>query len=733
MDMGNNKIFNEQNHIPRYGLRKLSLGVASVVLGTTITIVGSNITANADTNDQENTAVSVDNNETPAPAINEQTPADSQTNTTTDPSQDGPSANTPEGPSNPTVGPDGTPLGPDGNPINQEKQINVVPIQTSVGVVSDAKQAIANWSNTANNLSRNDTSMFTVSWATAPNVENVGTVTGELKVTYAGNEYNEETGQFNAVTKTVPVTIYVTGKDETINNESDVTGEDLVTNTVQYVNKKTGQIIRTDKYTGEKDSSTASWENKPISEADLEQTFRFAGYELYQNSQEGYEGKDDVHDSYDTSTTFSDVLQFGETNQYFTIYLTPISSDHGGQTSDEKDVVPVLRDTVADFYLDFVKELPNPRIFIANLNQLPADTKVEWKVKPEYDLTQQDGTYLNPVPTNTSIISVTYNGKTIDLGEEDHDTLFMLSMSSEYPSINGNVQELLNGELPSFEEVVIPAQNKDDFPYNSFYWVVKLDLSHIGVTYGEVASPNYPAISMFVMIDVRALESKTETMTVNRTIRYDVSGTKNAAIPDQTQEVTYSRVNTINPINNEVITYGAWTPASAQFPQQDVVPITGYDSYVNGVKADKVSAATITTDENATPQDGTTVTVTDKKSETPVTPVTPDKPSTDPTTNPTTDPTTDPTEDPTIPTDPQAGDKEDKITSEIVTPTPGKNSEVEIETIKPTDVQSTEIKQVAQKTLPQTGNADQSASVASLAVAGFIAMLGLSNFKKKKD
>lgn len=63
---------------------------------------------------------------------------------------------------------------------------------------------------------------------------------------------NEETGQFNAVTKTVPVTIYGTEKDETINNESDATGEDLVTNTVQYVNKKTGQIIRIDKYTGEK-------------------------------------------------------------------------------------------------------------------------------------------------------------------------------------------------------------------------------------------------------------------------------------------------------------------------------------------------------------------------------------------------------------------------------------------------------------------------------------------------
>ena len=108
-------------------------------------------------------------------------------------------------------------------------------------------------------------------------------------------------------------------------------------------------------------------------------------------------------------------------------------------------------------------------------------------------------------------------------------------------------------------------------------------------------------------------------MSVTRTINYDVSGTGHAAIPSVTQTVEYTRKDKDgnagyqDPVTGD-ITWNAWHVKDngiAKFPQANVEQITGYDSYVDGTKATKVSEVNVVV-KNDTPQNGAAITVTYK-------------------------------------------------------------------------------------------------------------------------
>lgn len=120
---------------------------------------------------------------------------------------------------------------------------------------------------------------------------------------------------------------------------------------------------------------------------------------------------------------------------------------------------------------------------------------------------------------------------------------------------------------------------------------------------------------------------KNANMTVTRTIKYDVTGTGHAAIPDQTQTVKFIRRDSNgmagyrDPVTNVVHYVTPWTRADGtagygDFPAAPVEAIHGFDSYVDNVKNTEVPATPIATAEvnnYATPQNGATVTVTYKK------------------------------------------------------------------------------------------------------------------------
>ena len=118
-----------------------------------------------------------------------------------------------------------------------------------------------------------------------------------------------------------------------------------------------------------------------------------------------------------------------------------------------------------------------------------------------------------------------------------------------------------------------------------------------------------------------------DNMSVKRIIKYDVSGTGHAAIPSVTQTVNYTRKDEQGNAGYEnattgEITWNAWhvvNNGAAEFPEYNVTPITGFDSYVDGRKGTKVSAASVQV-VSGTPQNGATVTITYRqKSSTPTT------------------------------------------------------------------------------------------------------------------
>lgn len=129
--MKQNKKLNQYNRIPRYGLRKLSIGLASALLGTVIT-AGITTTAHAAETDTPTVAthqsdagsiVSQKSVALTSPVKDKTAPQTA--NTSTD-SNSPVSVETPaDQVTTPTESEDQTP--------KQEKQIDVVPIQTTVG------------------------------------------------------------------------------------------------------------------------------------------------------------------------------------------------------------------------------------------------------------------------------------------------------------------------------------------------------------------------------------------------------------------------------------------------------------------------------------------------------------------------------------------------------------------------------------------------------------------------
>ena len=109
-----------------------------------------------------------------------------------------------------------------------------------------------------------------------------------------------------------------------------------------------------------------------------------------------------------------------------------------------------------------------------------------------------------------------------------------------------------------------------------------------------------------------------DDMSVTRTINYDVPA-GHEAIASVPQTIEYTRdVNGVAGYTDPLTGKPTWNPwhvksGKAEFPSAAVQQISGYDSYVDGVKATEVPPAQVV-EKDGTPQNGATVTVTYKKS-----------------------------------------------------------------------------------------------------------------------
>ena len=196
--------------------------------------------------------------------------------------------------------------------------------------------------------------------------------------------------------------------------------------------------------------------------------------------------------------------------------------------------------------------------------------------------------------------------------------------------------------------------------------------------------------------------------TVTRTINVENPVTGNVDI--HTQQVNFSRSKTIDEVTNEVLSYGAWTPAEGQWAEFDAPEFSGYTPSQAVVAAETVTADTA----------DTTVTVTYKSN---------NGGNHNPGTNP------------------QPGDHHNPGTNDHHNnggnTNPGNNGGQPSNTNRgngnnagnntETTVNSHNNAQNNKQALPQTGNTKNAAAVVGLGLASLTALFGLGGRKKKEN
>jgi LPXTG-motif cell wall-anchored protein len=437
----------------RYSLRKLSVGLASVMLG--ISFVASANTAQADeTNSSDKTPAVVETNE--KPAATDQTVED------------------------------------------ENEQSPLVPIETSRGQTPDPKAAIPNWENYANAYSSQDASKFKVDWETAPDTLKTGNTTGKIKIT--GENYDESTNTAKETTKTVavPVTVYNSDQDYlidegNISDPSTKNSDQLVKNILKIYDIVNKKIVRTDSFTGYANSS-----------ADSEY-----GYDL-KNILEQLGYQEVTETPYQNGSELGAFQEFTDHDQYFTVFVQPKFVAEGDQ---DYQTVPKLKDNLDAYtYLDWKHEV-DPAEFIGNIAFLPAGTKVEWNVKPQFDLSKADeGNYNNVCPINHPSIKVTVPGQDQPyvLGGTEDSILNSLSlpMDAEDATVKGNLETVAGQDIAAKDALGQLGTNITPDQVDQIQWTIKPNFAQPGYTYGQVKLPD--GTFQYVLIHVLPQQSQTD-------------------------------------------------------------------------------------------------------------------------------------------------------------------------------------------------------------------------------
>ncbi|MCD7125984.1 mucin-binding protein, partial [Limosilactobacillus agrestis] len=425
-----------------------------------------------------------------------------------------------------------------------------------------------------------------IDWVNAPDVSKIGNVTGTAKLTYEEvNADSAEDGAVSTKTATVNVPVLVRKAEQEVK-------EDQVKNSLDVINSSNNSLVAHYEWVGDKAANDEDEEISIPGRDAFESNFMTIIEKL------GFE-------SDDYSEFPEDLMTFGTKNKSVTMFVHPVSTD------------PVIADDPyfnadGNSSIDNVNETPDPANYIGNLGTLPEGTKIEWNDVPTYDYTKdEDGNYTNPEPTNSPSIKVTIPGKNPIILDSDPngdplkeiatlpaygDGTLLLNSNNEL-ELGSSAKTPINyvANFDSFSKKYLEDSDKEANADNvqdlkdSFKWTIAPNTQQAGYTFG-VFKYGDGNVGNLILFKVNSTEDVTKTDADAKSI---VTETINVTTPDGkttpiVKSVTFNRTATKDLVTGDV-SYGAWSDnGTYTFPSYTVSTVAGYTPSQTEVPAQTV-------------------------------------------------------------------------------------------------------------------------------------------------
>lgn len=357
------------------------------------------------------------------------------------------------------------------------KEYPLAPVQTVQGTVPDAEMAIPWWEAYAYGFSLKhgdyQNPEIKVAWSQTPDTSKIGVTEGTIKISYKCKD-----GTYKVFPKDfkVPVHVYAQEKDYLI-DDGQITGDE-VAHTVQFYDVVNKKFLRTDRFHGAKNSCP---EEATYYTTVIPEFLSYIGYQ--QASKIG-----DIGYGHDANAY--DLLYFYDHDQYMTVFIEP--QEYGDKSDWAK--VPVMYDT-QDAFAPALKENAshdgrygdclNPAQYIENLLFLPDDTTVEWEEQPEL---AKDAAGDKLTLQNHPKIKVAFSDK--DTGEhktfsfdvsELVDKQLLRLLKSDTPQYDANFKVQQGDDADADAVIVKTARN---LPKPKMAWLLAPFTSKSGLTWG---------------------------------------------------------------------------------------------------------------------------------------------------------------------------------------------------------------------------------------------------------
>ncbi|MBB1063323.1 mucin-binding protein [Limosilactobacillus fastidiosus] len=529
----------------RFAIKKLTVGVASVLVG--FTFMGLNASVNADT--------------VPSANNGEVTPQ-------AEPNTDKSTADSTK---------------------QNETTLNSAPVYTTQGQVPDLDiHSLFTPDQLEQDQIDADGEGTSLTWTQKPDVSKIGNTSGIANLSYPNydadpttNDQGDEVYPLKNVSVNVPVLVRK-AEQEVKDNQ--------VKNSLDIINSTDNSLVAHYEWVGTKakndDEEQPILNSDSVSE-DITHMLQSLGFEMDEGSY--FPG---------------DITNFGTKNKVATMFVHPISADD--QTST--DPKPVIADDPyfdhnGNSSIDNVNKIPNPANYIGNLGVLPQGTKIEWDVAPEYDYTKDGDNYANPEPTNDPSIKVTIPGqapiilsttpngmplKEIATLPDYGDGTLLLNPDNNLDlgdSVKAPTYYVTN--LDSFITKYLEDSGEEATPDNianfkkSFKceWTVNPNTQQAGYTFGVFKyNDNVGNLVLFKVNPKLVNNSKT----ITRTISFTGLPKNPAAVQ---QKVTYTQNGEQTYVDEPI----AWKSDKNSWDEFVVPTVAGYTASVNKIAAKNVN------------------------------------------------------------------------------------------------------------------------------------------------
>ncbi|WP_242363838.1 Rib/alpha-like domain-containing protein [Limosilactobacillus antri] len=423
---------NQLVHKPT-AVKKLTLGVASVALGTTFILANSAVAQAADT--------------TPNQGSN-----DNSTVVTNGSANQGAVVNLSASQSDDDSDHTGEPSVPEEN-----LDPAIVPISTVIGQEPAANLAIT--------PTRESGIEYQSSWKQAPDVSKAGATTGIVNVQYTDYEGQAINKDFS-----VPVNVFAKESDyaTVYGDPASIPASDRVQTVIRFYDLATGKVVETDIIYMKRDDADQQNATSDTIQYLEENYARYAEPGL-----PGRLGYEMVNSGRLNSLDYT-------SNNVVTVLVKPSQDTQKPYITDPNDNQYLRYDIENGNNLD-------PAIFIGNIGTLPAGTTVKWLVAPKWDLTKDSrGMYENPYPTNQDDIAIEVDipGKApvILKGQELSDACRISSFDDNTPILKSSLTTYV-GEIPDAQSAVAKYTPDDPDTPATFKWTVKPNVTRPGYSY----------------------------------------------------------------------------------------------------------------------------------------------------------------------------------------------------------------------------------------------------------